>query len=140
MNPANQHQAAASTAYTDLASLNLLEMVHGERLWKLYFFQAQTGPDVCLEHCLYTKRKKSGRLAMVSFARQLGGSGAPSRSGLAKVADLSDSDLSRIVSAIRGETEAGGTSCIEIDLSSFGDLQGQYARLIELAGRGKESG
>ena len=139
MNSANQHEVAASAAYTDLASLNLLEMEAGERLWKLYVFRAHSGPGVVLEHCLYTKTRTTGRLAMVTFARQLGGSGATSRSSLARVADLSDSDLRRIVSAIQSETAASGTSCIEFDLSAIGDLQAQYARLIDLAGQEEAS-
>jgi hypothetical protein len=110
---------------------NLLGLLPGERLWKLYCFHAADHP-AGLRHRIYTKVKKDGRLELLTFAahdplpestgdqRRL----APTvRSALARVPNLSTDDLERLIAVMRAQTSAD--ICAEIDLSLHPSLSDQ---------------
>jgi hypothetical protein len=124
---------------SDLAERDLLELQPGERLWKLYCFR-DAGHPTGLRHRIYTKKKADGRLALLTFAVHnppalgAGVSEAPPvRSALARVPDLSQDDLDRLIAALRAQ--AGSNSCEEMDLSGHSELADQLARLRDQRGR-----
>ncbi len=118
---------------SDLVDQNLLELQPGERLWKLYCFRDADHPTG-LRHRIYTKKKKDGRLALLTFAvhnpptegADVNGT-RPVRSALARVPDLSPDDLDRLIAAMRAQ--AGSNACEEMDLSGQSQLDDQLARL-----------
>lgn len=117
----------------DLVEQDLLELQPGERLWKLYCFRDSQHPTG-LRHRIYTKEKADGRLALLTFAVHNPSRGesdvhdAPAvRSALARVPDLSPSDLDRLIGALRVQAESD--ACEEIDLSRHRRLEEQLARL-----------
>jgi len=126
----------------DLLDDDLLGLLPGERLWKLYCFRRVDHPSR-LRHRIYAKQKTNGRLALVTFAahnphKKNEDTGrvdsAPAvRSALARVPDLSASDLERLIAAMR--TEAPADECVEIDLTMHPSLDEQLARLQAEADR-----
>jgi len=132
----------AAEILLDVVDENLLSLVPGERLWKLYCFR-KIDHTSRLRHRIYTKQKTNGRLELITFAahnplRKNDGAGeancAPAvRSALARVPDLSASDLERLIAAMR--TEAPADECVEIDLTMHPSLDEQLARLQAEADR-----
>jgi len=126
----------------DLLHENLLGLLPGERLWKLYCFR-RIDHASRLRHRIYTKQKANGRLELITFAAHNplrnddGGGGvnyAPGvRSALARVPDLSASDLDHLIAAMRAEASAD--ECDEIDLTVYPSLDEQLARLRAEANR-----
>lgn len=126
----------------DLMDENLLSLLPGERLWKLYCFR-RIDHASRLRHRIYTKQKTNGRLELITFAahnplNKSDGAGAINhapavRSALARVPDLSPGDLDRLIAAMRAETPAD--ECDEIDLTSHLSLHEQLARLRAVANR-----
>ena len=113
----------------DLVEHDLLQLQPGERLWKLYCFQ-DAGHPTGLRHRIYTKQKADGRLELLTFAvhnpRRDDGTAEdtpPVRSSLARVPDLSAADLDRLIGAM--QSQAGGDTCDEVDLSRHGELTDQ---------------
>lgn len=121
----------------DLIEQDLLELKPGERLWRLYCFKDNTHPTG-LRHRIYTKQKADGRLALVTFAvhnpavhnpqgRAIEHESAAVRSAVARVPDLSPTDLDRLIAAMRAQ--AGSDACQELDLSTQRALADQMAWL-----------
>lgn len=120
----------------DLIEHDLLGLIRGERLWKLYCFRKPEHTSR-LRHRIYTKQKANGQLALVTFAahnppRENGDTGgcddAPAvRSALARVPDLSTGELEQLISSLRAQTSAD--VCEEIDLSIYPSLDEQLACL-----------
>jgi hypothetical protein len=117
----------------DLFEYDLLALQPGERLWKLYCFQ-DAGHPTGLRHRIYTKEKADGRLEMLTFAvhnppreHDAVHDAAPVRSSLARVPDLSDADLERLIDAMRKQVGTG--ACEELDLTRFDRLEQQRAWL-----------
>lgn len=126
----------------NLMDEDLLGLLPGERLWKLYCFR-RIDHASRLRHRIYTKQKTNGRLELITFAahnplKNNGGAGgvnyAPAvRSALARVPDLSASDLDRLIAAMRAEASAD--EYYEIDLTIYPSLDEQLARLRAEANR-----
>ncbi len=116
----------------DLVDEDLLELQPGERLWKLYCFREGAHPTA-LRHRIYTKRKADGRLALLTFAvhnpsqEEADAQSPRVRSALARVPDLSPTDLDRLIGAMRLQVQSD--ACEEVDLSSHRELDEQLARL-----------
>lgn len=117
----------------DLFETDLLELQPGERLWKLYCFRDLHHPTG-LRHRIYTKEKVGGRLALLTFAvhnppREDSDAGDPPpvRSALARVPDLANIDLDRLILAMRAQV--GGNVCEELDLSGHASLDDQRGHL-----------
>ena len=120
----------------DLIDKDLLGLLPGERLWKLYCFRKADHASR-LRHRIYAKQKANGRLELVTFAAHNpphenddaeSRNDAPAvRSALARVPDLSTGELDRLVTAIRAQTPAD--ECDEIDLSIYSSLDEQLAWL-----------
>ena len=108
---------------------DLLALGPGERLWKLYCFHAASGREAHLEHRIYAKLKADGRLALVTFAVYTSVGGKATRSGLARVPDLTIEALDQIVEAIRRETRPAPDEYEEIDLSALQSLDEQLTEL-----------
>jgi len=119
---------------SDLINQDLLGLQQGERLWKLYCFH-ETGNPTGLRHRIYTKEKTDGRLALITFAvhnpqLESGDEGVECpavRSALARVADLSQGDLDRLIRAMRNQADSDAYE--EIDLSAHADLNAQLVWL-----------
>lgn len=126
----------------DLVDEDLLGLLPGERLWKLYCFR-QADHTSGLRHRIYTKQKTNGRIELITFAthdppKKDGDAGevnyAPAvRSALARVPDLSASELDRLFAAMRAHTPTGEGD--EIDLTIYPSLDEQLARLQAEANR-----
>jgi DNA-binding GntR family transcriptional regulator len=119
---------ASSEVLSDLRDADLLHLAPGERLWKLYCFQAADGQATRLRHRIYTKVKADGRLALVTFAVHTPAAGRSVRSNIARVADLPAEALDRIIEAIRAQTRAA-EGFEAIDLSHLPDLDAQLAAI-----------
>lgn len=127
---------------SDLMEEDLLALLPGERLWKLYCFRNADHASR-LRHRIYTKQKVNGRLELITFAahnplKQNYGAGRVNhtpavRSALARVPDLSAGDLDRLIAAMRSNASAG--ECDEIDLTIYPSLDEQLARLRAESGR-----
>lgn len=127
-----------------LVDEDLLGLLPGERLWKLYCFR-ETNHASGLRHRIYTKQKTDGRLELITFASHNplntngdagGNNRAPAvRSALARVPDLSASDLDRLIDAMRSHVSAD--ECDEIDLTTYPSLDAQLARLKAEANKWK---
>lgn len=120
----------------DLIDKDLLGLLPGERLWRLYCFR-KLDHAFRLRHRIYTKQKADGRLELITFAVHnpphrngdaRGLEDAPAvRSALARVPDLSKGDLDRLIAAMRAEASAD--VCDEIDLSHYETLDEQLSWL-----------
>jgi hypothetical protein len=118
----------------DLIVDDLLNLEPGERLWKLYSFRSAVGRATNLEHRIYTKVKTNGRLALVTFVVHTPAEGRSSRSGTARVPDLTADALEQIIGAIQREADVVADGNAEIDLSDIGMLDEQLSRL-QVAGQ-----
>ncbi|HEX9115060.1 MAG TPA: hypothetical protein VGA61_03260 [Anaerolineae bacterium] len=126
-------ESLAQGIIADLTDQSLWSLAPGERLWKIYIFRPASGQATRLEHCIYTKQKINGHLAMITFAAHAPAPGRRVRSGVALVSDLLPDALDRIISRIRQDTHTSPDEYREIDLASRGDLTEQMAYLMEHA-------
>jgi len=125
----DNHDTLAASALADLTRDDLLALGPGERLWKLYCFHATSGGATHLEHRIYAKLKADGRLALVTFAVYTSAGGESTRSGLARVPDLTVAALDQIIEAIRRETSPAPGEYEEVDLSALQTLDEQLNEL-----------
>jgi hypothetical protein len=113
----------------DLLANNLLHIVPGERLWKLYCFWSAEGRTTQLRHRIYTKLKNDGRLALVTFAVHTPVAGRAVRSNIVRVPDLPIEALDRIIAAITAQTHTPREEIDELDLSEVGTLEEQFRQI-----------
>ena len=118
--------------YEHLAVQDLLELLPGERLWKLFCFRTADGPTASLEHRIYTKCKPDGVLALITFAVQGPVGGPTLRSRIAHVPEISQGDLDHIIDRIRSQTDTSATEYQEVDLSHLPSLSEQWTYLQRL--------
>jgi hypothetical protein len=129
-----ERQHAGLWAEDVLADLSPSGPVHvgpDERLWKLHIFRPATGRATHLEHRIYSKRKASGKLALVTFATHRPLDGQTVRSGVAQVPELSEQDLEKIIESIKKQT-GGADECFEIDLSHLSTWPEQLEYIRQL--------
>jgi hypothetical protein len=113
----------------DLADSGPVQVQPDERLWKLFIFRPASGRANRLEHRIYSKLKPDGRLALVTFAVHTPPGKPSARSGIARVPELTDETLQRIIDSIRRETHIAPEEYEEIDLSHLGSLKEQVEYL-----------
>ena len=132
--PSSAHSWARSCSAgpevrADLVDENLLRLEPNERLWKLYCFWSAEGRTTQLRHRIYTKVKRDGRLALVTFAVHTPVAGRSVRSNIVRVPDLPIEALDRIIGAIVAQTRSGPDEIDEFDLSSMTTLEEQLQRI-----------
>ena len=122
---------ATGGVLSDLTRDDLLQLLPGERLWKLFCIRPSAGRHTDLRHWIYTKVKVDGRLAMVTFAVHTPTKGRQARSAIARVPDLSAAALEQIIESVRKQALAADDEYEETDLRGAGNLSEQLRLLSE---------
>jgi hypothetical protein len=102
----------------------LLRIGHGERLYKFYYFRPIAGRREHFEYRILSKEKTNGMLEMVSYNFKIV-SGAPQKSSITRVPDISKEQLEAIVQNVMRKTNTSPDEFEELDLSEFSTIDKQ---------------
>lgn len=117
------------SALADLSDGSLLQILQGERLWKLYFLRPAQARRERVEHRIYTKEQVDGRIGLVSYSLRILIDSRPSRSQIAVAHDIPKDALNQLIWNVVRQCEIGPDELEIIDLSSFPTLAEQMRRL-----------
>ena len=102
----------------------LMRIGQGERLYKFYYFRPIAGRREHFEYRILTKEKANGMLEMVSYNFKIV-SGAPQKSSITRVHDISKEQLEDIVQNVVRKTDTSPDEFDELDLSGFSTIDEQ---------------
>ena len=102
----------------------LLRIGQGERLYKFYYFRPIAGRREHFEYRILSKEKTNGMLEMVSYNFKIV-SGAPQKSSITRVPDISKEQLEAIVQNVMRKTNTSPDEFEELDLSEFSTIDKQ---------------
>ena len=102
----------------------LLRIGQGERLHKFYYFRPIAGRREHFEYRILSKEKTNGMLEMVSYNFKIV-SGAPQKSSITRVPDISKQQLEAIVQNVMRKTNTSPDEFEELDLSEFSTIDKQ---------------
>ncbi len=102
----------------------LLRIGQGERLYKFYYFRPIAGRREHFEYRILSKEKTNGMLEMVSYNFKIV-SGAPQKSSITRVPDISKQQLEAIVQNVMRKTNTSPDEFEELDLSEFSTIDKQ---------------
>jgi len=103
---------------------HLLRIGQGERLYKFYYFRPIAGRREHFEYRILSKEKTNGMLEMVSYNFKIV-SGAPQKSSITRVPDISKEQLEAIVQNVMRKTNTSPDEFEELDLSEFSTIDKQ---------------
>ena len=107
------------SVFPDLVDGSLLRMEAGERLWKLYFLRPAGGLDDRVEHRIYTKEQRDGRIGLVSYNFSMPPGSRPVKTSLAYAKDIPKDTLNQIIWNVVRQSKIGPEEFEIVDLSQF---------------------
>ena len=120
------------SVFPDLVDGSLLRMEAGERLWKLYFLRPAGGRVDRVEHRIYTKEQRDGRIGLVSYNFRLPLGSRPVKTNLAYAKDIPKDTLNQIIWNVVRQTKIGPEEFEIVDLSEFDTFEEQVNHMRTL--------
>ena len=113
------------SVFPDLVDGSLLRLEAGERLWKLYFLRPAWGRDDRVEHRIYTKEQRDGRIGLVSYNFRLPRGSRPVKTNLTYAKDIPKDTLNQIIWNVVRQSKIGPEEFEIVDLSQFETFEEQ---------------
>ena len=126
------------SVFPDLVDGSLLRMEAGERLWKLYFLRPAGGRDDRVEHRIYTKEQRNGRIGLVSYNFRMPPGSRPVKTSLAYAKDIPKDTLNQIIWNVVRQSKIGPEELEIVDLSQFETFEEQVNHMRTLPQAGGE--
>lgn len=120
------------SVFPDLVGSSLLRLEAGERLWKLYFLRPAWGRDDRVEHRIYTKEQRDGRIGLVSYNFRMPEGSQPVKTNLAYAKDIPKDTLNQIIWNVVRQSKIGPEEFEIVDLSEFETFEEQVNHMRTL--------
>ncbi len=102
----------------------LLQIGHGERLYKFYYFRPIAGLQYHFEYRILTKENTDGMLEMVSYNFKIE-NGIPQKTSITRVPEIAKEQMDSIVQNVMIKTHTRPAEFEELDLSGFSTIDEQ---------------